>query len=243
MTIYNGFDSERMKVNMTKDAREAARSELNIEDKFVFICPGIVSKRKAQIDALKAYEKLPDDIKKKTVILIVGDRESHYSKQLHKYHQSMPKAYLNNIKVIKETKDIGKYYNASDAFLFTSHLESFPKVIQEAMYLGLPIVSTNTYGIAEQVHHNSSALLFDVGNLTSLANNIVQIVNNTALREKLKENAYAALDKLPSYEEMIHSYTCLLWHLGHPRRQNSSFETGLIISSFQTIYGIYFDSQ
>ncbi|MGD7037388.1 HAD-IA family hydrolase [Methylotuvimicrobium buryatense] len=210
MTIYNGFDSERMKVNMTKDAREAARSELNIEDKFVFICPGIVSKRKAQIDALKAYEKLPDDIKKKTVILIVGDRESHYSKQLHKYHQSMPKAYLNNIKVIKETKDIGKYYNASDAFLFTSHLESFPKVIQEAMYLGLPIVSTNTYGIAEQVHHNSSALLFDVGNLTSLANNIVQIVNNTALREKLKENAYAALDKLPSYEEMIHSYTCIL---------------------------------
>ena len=67
--------------------------------------------------------------------------------------------------VIKETKDIGKYYSASDAFLFTSHLESFPKVIQEAMFLKLPIVSTDTFGIKEQVFHNSSALLCNVGNI------------------------------------------------------------------------------
>lgn len=209
-TIYNGFDYSRMKINMTEEARNAARKELGINDKFVFICPGVVSKRKAQIDALKAYELLPNDIKKKVVILIVGDRESPYSKQLHKVHQAMPELVRDNIKIIKETKDIAKYYNASDAFLFTSHLESFPKVIQEAMYLGLPIVSTNTFGISEQVHHMNSALLCNSSEIQALSKNIQKIITDKTLRNKLKVNAFFALQKLPSYEEMIADYNSVL---------------------------------
>ncbi|MEA2029406.1 MAG: glycosyltransferase, partial [Campylobacterota bacterium] len=208
--IYNGFDTSRVSIAMNESMRESMRQKLGIEDKFVFICPGIVSPRKAQMDAIRAYEKLPKSIKKDVVVLIVGDRASEYSTQLHEYHKKSERVVQKNIHIIAETKEIGNYYNAADAFLFTSHLESFPKVIQEAMYLKLPIVSTNTFGIKEQVFHNSSALLCDVGDIDTLSNNMQRLFEDEALREKLIDNATSALDKLPTYEEMVKAYHELL---------------------------------
>jgi|GEM_PF-791470 len=208
--IYNGFDTSRVSIAMDAQMRSDMRKSLGIEDKFVFICPGIVSPRKAQMDAIRAYEKLSKSIKKEVVVLIVGDRASEYSTQLHEYHKKSEKVVQKNIHIIAETKEIGNYYNAADAFLFTSHLESFPKVIQEAMYLRLPIVSTNTFGIKEQVFHNSSALLCDVGDINALANNMQTLYEDKALREKLIDNATSALDKLPTYEEMVKAYHELL---------------------------------
>ena len=208
--IHNGFDTSRVTIALDETIRKSMRKELDIEDKFVFICPGIVSKRKSQIDAIKAFELLPHTVKSHVVILIVGDRKSPYSDEMHTYHQNSDDITKQNIKIIGETKEIGKYYNASDAFLFTSHLESFPKVIQEAMYLQLPIVSTNTFGIKEQVFHNSSALLCDIGDIDSLSENVKRVYEDESLREKLVTNALSALEKLPTYEEMVKEYNELM---------------------------------
>jgi predicted HAD superfamily hydrolase/glycosyltransferase involved in cell wall biosynthesis/GT2 family glycosyltransferase len=204
--ILNGFDSSRVTNKIDESIRLKMRKQLGIEDKFVFICPGIVSKRKSQIDAIKAFELLANVIKPHIVILILGDRESAYSNEMHIYHKQSDMITYQNIKIIAETKEIEKYYNASDAFLFTSHLESFPKVVQEAMYLKLPIVSTNTFGIKEQVSHNSSALLCDIGDIHSLSVNLQKVFQDIDLRNKLVLNALSAFDKLPNYEDMIEQY-------------------------------------
>jgi len=204
--IYNGFDTSRVSIAMDTKMRRTMRQKLGIEEQFVFICPGIVSPRKAQMDAIKAFEQLPKNIQSRIVVLIVGDRVSEYSSELHAYHAQCAKVVQNNVRIIPETKTIGDYYNAADAFLFTSHLESFPKVIQEAMYLGLPIVSTNTFGIKEQVFHNSSALLCDVGDIDALAKNMQRVFEDETLQEKLVGNATSALEKLPTYEEMVAAY-------------------------------------
>lgn len=210
LTIHNGFDASRIQIHLCEEARESARAALGIAEKFVFICPGVVSARKAQIDAVEAFDRLPKALKKSTVVLIVGDRKSDYSDALHAHCDTLDEASRANIHIVQETKEISRYYNASDAFLFTSHLESFPKVIQEAMYLGLPIVSTNTFGIAEQVYHGSSALLCDPGNVDMLSANMRSIIQDETLRNRLRENAYAALRKLPTYEEMVEQYNAVL---------------------------------
>jgi len=204
--IHNGFDTSRVTISLNESTRKSMRIKLDIIDKFVFICPGIISKRKSQMDAIKAFELLPSEIKSQIVILIVGDRKSPYSDEMHEYLNQSDSITQSNIKIIKETKEIGDFYNASDAFLFTSHLESFPKVIQEAMYLKLPIVSTNTFGIKEQVFHNSSALLCDIGDIKTLSQNMQEVFKDEALREKLVNNALSALDKLPTYDEMVKEY-------------------------------------
>lgn len=208
--IHNGFDSSRVKVERDQAKREQLRKELEVEDKFIFICPGIVSKRKSQIDAIRAFEKLPEKMKSNIAIMIVGDRQSAYSDELHQYLQQSDIVTQSNVKVIQETSEIATYYNAADAFLFTSHLESFPKVIQEAMYLQLPIVSTNTFGIKEQVFHGSSALLCAPGDIDKLSLHIQQVYADKTLRLKLIENAISALDKLPTYKEMVAGYNELI---------------------------------
>lgn len=208
--VHNGFDTDRVSIENNEKVRLDKRSELNISDQFVFICPGVVSKRKAQIDAIKAFEKLPERIQEKVSILIVGDRPSAYSDSMHEYLKGCTSLVQESIQIIGETSDIGVYYNAADAFLFTSHLESFPKVIQEAMYLKLPIVSTNTFGIKEQVFHGSSALLCDIGDTDTLSNNMQELFENEDLREALIDNALSALDKLPTYEEMVCEYNELI---------------------------------
>jgi glycosyltransferase involved in cell wall biosynthesis len=83
-------------------------------------------------------------------------------------------------------------------------------VIQEAMYLKLPIVSTNTFGIREQVFHGSSALLCDPGDIELLSENIQNVYQDEKLRGELTQNATSALDKLPTYDEMVKEYSEIL---------------------------------
>jgi glycosyltransferase involved in cell wall biosynthesis len=54
-------------------------------------------------------------------------------------------------------------------FVCTSRIESFPRVVLEAMAYGLPVVSTRVFGIAEQVGENVNALLYDPGDASRLA--------------------------------------------------------------------------
>ncbi len=84
--------------------------------------------------------------------------------------------------------------------------EDFKKVIQEAMYYELAIITTPVFGIVEQVKDNTSALYYQPGDIDTLRQHLIQLSLDEKLREKISSNAKVALDILPTLEEMSTSY-------------------------------------
>lgn len=75
-----------------------------------------------------------------------------------------------------------------DLFVCSSKAEGYSLVIAEAMILGLPVVSTNCAGPNELLDHGKYGLLVD-NNHTSIHLAICNIINDTALQEKLREKS------------------------------------------------------
>lgn len=205
--IYNGFDRAAADRQMALYDRNEERRKLDIaSDQLLFILPGTVCERKSQKDLIHAVAKLSEDVVSRCTFAIVGDRDGEYSRELHGLCASLPLNRRRNVKIIPETGEIWKYYVSADAMAFTSRMESFPRVIQEAMYRGLAITSTPVFGISEQLRDGQSGLFFAPGDIDGLANAITRMVRGPGLMKRLADTARISLDRFPLIDEMQKSY-------------------------------------
>jgi glycosyltransferase involved in cell wall biosynthesis len=92
---------------------------------------------------------------------------------------------------------------AFDLYVCSSVKEGFPYVLLEAMYAGLPIISSNVGGIPDMVRHNKNGLLMESKNPDQLAERILKLCANKDLRTKLGENAKKAVLEKFKLEHMI----------------------------------------
>lgn len=85
-----------------------------------------------------------------------------------------------------------------DLFVFPSLYEGFPNALAEAMAHGLPVIASMCSGNRDIVKDGVNGLLFPVGDTEILAEKMRILLNNTALRQKLSQNApHISLDYSP----------------------------------------------
>jgi len=152
----------------------------------------------------KKHKKDPDKLKRMS--FIVGDRASSYSVEMHRLADALPDELRARVHIVAETHDIARYYQAADVFICTSRVESFPRVVLEAMAYALPIVSTRVFGIAEQVGENVNALLYEPGDVARLAAHLGQLIDDDATRQRLAANSPHVLATLNTFDEMVVAY-------------------------------------
>ena len=125
--------------------------------------------------------------------------------------------------VIPETEYTAQYYLAADIFICTSRIESYPRVILEAMAFGLPVVSTPCYGIVEQVRAGVNGDFYEAGDAKELAAKIAGLVQDPARRNRYARNAGLVLKTLTDFDEMVTKYASIfaeaLASIEGPRRK------------------------
>jgi len=206
-TIHNGLNLERLRDEADRFPRAQARSGLSIADGDVtLLLPGTVCERKGQQDLVRALALLPREIVARLRCFIVGDRAGSYSVELHKLVQSLDGTLRERVHVVPETHEIVRYYQAADVFVCTSRVESFPRVILEAMAFGLPVVSTRVFGVVEQVREGVNAMLYEPGDVNTLASHLTQTIADDELRDRMSANSPHVLDTLNTFEEMAAAY-------------------------------------
>ena len=90
----------------------------------------------------------------------------------------------DNIIFTGTRNDIPELLSAMDLLLVPSEQEGFSVVILEAMASGIPVVATVVGGNAEAVVHNKSGFIHPFGDLSSLSNSVVELINDEDMRNR-----------------------------------------------------------
>jgi len=150
----------------------------------------------------------------KMCMLIVGDRPSAYSTLLHSKVKTLSVEKQSAIRILPHCSNAEDYFLASDIMISTAKIEAFPKVIQEAMFFGLPMVVAPVFGVQEQVTDEVSALYFPAGDSNKLAEQLTRLIRSSELRQHLGFNAKQSLGRFPSASDMTKEYykiICEAW--------------------------------
>jgi GT2 family glycosyltransferase len=205
VTIHNGID--RSKLRSLKIPKHRAREMLGVgQDKVVILLLGTICERKGQIDLLQALQKLSSDALSNISCYLVGDRSNEYSDNLHELYNNSSDEVRNVVRIIPETPETIPYLSAADLFVCTSRIESFPRVTLEAMSFDLPIITTPVFGLTEQVQEGVNGLFYSPGDVNSLAEAILKLIENKDMRMKFSKNSEKVLDILTDFNTMVELY-------------------------------------
>lgn len=75
-----------------------------------------------------------------------------------------------------------------NVFINTTHFDNTPVSVIEALCLGLPVVTTNVGGIPFLLEHRKTALLVGDGAVLEMADAVLELTHNSALRDSLVRN-------------------------------------------------------
>ncbi len=82
--------------------------------------------------------------------------------------------------------------NQTGIFILPSYTEGFPNVILEAMALGKPIIATDVGAIGEMLS-DDSGIIIPPQSTDAVVQALLQLMENTDLRERLSANAHARI--------------------------------------------------
>lgn len=166
---------------------EKQKSHLSKKIRYMFC--GRIDYSKGLDLALKALSNLKDRGFCNFELHIYGEGQEGY---IHKC-----KKIINVLNLDKEVKfcgkkeDINKYYKDYDVLLMPTRMrEPFGLVIIEAMAAGVVVIATNAYGPAEIITHKKDGLLFKNEDVNDLTKKILEVHNNPALFENLRNTAF-----------------------------------------------------
>jgi glycosyltransferase involved in cell wall biosynthesis len=82
-------------------------------------------------------------------------------------------------------RDVPRLIAAMDVFLLTSLWEGLPRVIPQAMSMGIPVVANRADGTVEAINHGVTGFLCEPGSTESMAENCCLLLQNPQLRQEM----------------------------------------------------------
>ena len=99
---------------------------------------------------------------------------------------------------------------AGDVFLLPSQEESFGLAALEAMACGVPVIASNAGGLPELVEHGHGGFVFDVGDTSGMAGQVLALLSDP--------------EELTRQRQVAH------------RRAEDSFATDLVVEQYEAVY-------
>jgi glycosyltransferase involved in cell wall biosynthesis len=82
------------------------------------------------------------------------------------------------------------FYKNSDMCILPSYTEGFPHVIWEAAANCCPVITTSVGGIPSLIKHRHHGILISPKDFQTLADSIIELIDNENLRVEIITNAY-----------------------------------------------------
>ncbi|SIQ77758.1 glycosyltransferase family 4 protein [Maribacter ulvicola] len=96
----------------------------------------------------------------------------------------------NRVEFAGAKQNVAFFYQQASLFVFTSEHEGFPNALLEALYFGLPCISTNCpHGPADLIKNGQNGYLVPVGNQEQLTRKIIELIEDSELRKRFSAEA------------------------------------------------------
>ncbi|OSY89570.1 N-acetyl-alpha-D-glucosaminyl L-malate synthase [Tenacibaculum holothuriorum] len=156
-------------------------------------------------DVIRIFYKVQKEIPSK--LLMVGDGPD----RLKTENLAKELGIEDKVLFLGNSNEVAKILCYSDVFLLPSETESFGLAALEAMAANTAVISTNAGGLSEVNVNGKTGYLSAVGDVESMANNAVIILQDDAVLDEFKKNAkehiklFSLENILPVYEEIYKS--------------------------------------
>jgi L-malate glycosyltransferase len=94
-----------------------------------------------------------------------------------------------NFKGVAAHREIARFYDQADIFINASRIDNMPISVLEAFAAGTPVVSTEPEAMHYLVEHGRTGLLSQMGDASALARNVIRVLQDSELGERLVANA------------------------------------------------------
>ncbi|WP_061133668.1 glycosyltransferase [Caballeronia fortuita] len=210
-TIYDGI------VKPQPVAHSTLRAELGIgDDAFVACMVAIMRDKKGHEDLIAAVRPLVDTHPKLHVVM-AGD--GPWLERIKGIVDNLGLAH--RIHLLGFRSDVPNIFRGSDIFVLPTHQEALGQAFIEAMAAGLPVIGTHVDGVPELIEDNVSGLLVPPHDPVALRAAIVRMMDEPALRERLKNESLRITERGFTVGDMAHEtanfYRRALHERGHRR--------------------------
>jgi glycosyltransferase involved in cell wall biosynthesis len=177
---------------------------------------GILAEHKGVHTAIQALARLPEDLRARTHLTILGKGHVQYVARLHRLVEEHGLADRVAFAPPIPRDQLPVFLGRFDALLLTSTwAEPLARIMQEGLASGMVVIGSATGGTAETIIHGENGLLFEAGNATDLADRIGMLLDRPALRRTLAEaglrtarerfDIRVMVDGLERYLEQVHA--------------------------------------
>jgi N-acetyl-alpha-D-glucosaminyl L-malate synthase BshA len=123
--------------------------------------------------------------KRKARLLMVGDGPDRPKAEWLAHTRGI----AGDVLFLGKQSDMSQVLSVADILLLPSELESFGLVALEAMACEVPVIATRVGGIPEVVDDGKDGFLYDVGDVSSMAEGCLRILADAHLRKTIGESA------------------------------------------------------
>lgn len=202
-SIPNGVDSIFFSINKKEQP-----------DRILYI--GMIERRKGILDLLKAITVVKSRRQNIKLHIVGKIISSTYYQQLIDYVRGNNLTTNISFTGPLSKEDIMSEYKEASIFISPSYHETFGIVLVEAMATGTPVIATSVTGIPYVVLDNKTGYLVNPGDIETLAEKILILLNDEDERRRIGQNGINHAKKFKwenigrqiytCYEEVIEAY-------------------------------------
>ncbi len=160
------------------EARREIRKQVGIKDNSVcYIFLGRLNRDKGIGELYEAFNRLASEVENVFLLLVGIDEENYLSKVQGYPHIVEGK----NFHFYGHTREPEKVLNAGDVYTLPTYREGFGTSVLEAACIGLPSITSNTYGVLDASIEGETGLRCKVGDVYSLYMCMKQFYDNREL--------------------------------------------------------------
>lgn len=157
-----------------------------IEENKTILFAATLYKAKGYLDLIEAFGKISKKYPEWRLLLAGnGDQQKGHA-MAKKFEIEERVEFLGWVKGNKKDE----IFRTSTIFCLPSYAEGFPMAILDAWAYGMPVITTPVGGIPDIVVDGENGLLFNPGDVDTLANKLEMLINDQDLRKSLSEEAF-----------------------------------------------------
>lgn len=135
-------------------------------------------------------------------LMLIGDGPDRSAAE----HLALRHGVQEKIHFLGKQDNVHDLLPLADLMLMPSQMESFGLAALEAMACGVPAIATRVGGVPELIDHSNNGMLFEIGDVTGMAEAAIALLNDPARLQQMSEAARRTAEEQFSTTRIIPLY-------------------------------------